>query len=39
MNKLFQNFLQQAGSRVLSQAARSAQGFTDDLVAPMLRGV
>ena len=39
MNKLFQKLLQQAGSRVLPQAARSVQGFTDDLVAPMLRGV
>ena len=39
MNKLFQQLLQKAGSRVLPQAARSVQGFADNLVTPMLRGV
>ena len=39
MNKLFQKLLQEAGSRVLPQAARSVQGFADDLIAPVLRGV
>jgi hypothetical protein len=39
MNKLFQKLLQQAGSRVLPQAARSVQGFADELVTPVLRGV
>lgn len=39
MNKLFQKLLQQAGSRVLPQAARSVQGFANELVTPVLRGI
>ena len=39
MNKLFEQLLRQAGSRVLPQATRSVQGFADNLIAPMLRGV
>jgi hypothetical protein len=39
MNKLFQKLLQQARSSVPPQAVRSVQGFANDLVAPVLRGV
>ena len=37
MGKLFQQLLQQAGRRALSQAAPAAQGFANTVVAPIIR--
>ena len=39
MNPFIQQLLQQASSRFIPKAVRSVQGFADNLVSPVLRGV
>lgn len=39
MNPFIQQLLQQASSRLIPKAVRSVQGFADNLVSPVLRGV
>lgn len=39
MNSFIQQLLQQASSRFIPKAVRSVQGFADNLVSPVLRGV